>query len=112
MDRVAFAHGRMLIEYADGTSVGTCSIHCTAVEMKMSKVKKIASIKVADYQTEKLIDAKAATWVVGGDQQGIMTTLPKWAFSKKEHAEKFIKAHGGRITGFDEALDLALGEIK
>jgi hypothetical protein len=39
MDRVAFAHGRMLIEYADGTSVGTCSIHCTVVEMKIIKVK-------------------------------------------------------------------------
>jgi nitrous oxide reductase accessory protein NosL len=66
---------------------------------------------VADYQTEKLIDAKAAAWVIGGDQQGIMTTLPKWAFIKKEDAQKFVKAHGGRITGFDEALDLALGEI-
>jgi nitrous oxide reductase accessory protein NosL len=112
MDRVAFAHGRMLIEYADGTSIGTCSIHCTAVDMKMNRKKEISSVKVADYQTEKLIDAKAAIWVVGGDQQGIMTTVPKWAFSKKEDAQKFVKTHGGRITGFDEALDLALGEIK
>jgi nitrous oxide reductase accessory protein NosL len=72
----------------------------------------VSSIKVADYQTEKLIDAKTAIWVIGGDQGGIMTDTPKWAFGKKENAEKFVKAHGGRITGFDEALELALGEIK
>ncbi len=33
MDRGKFAHSRMLIEYADGSSMGTCSIHCAAIDL-------------------------------------------------------------------------------
>jgi copper chaperone NosL len=110
MDRVVFAHGRMLIEYADGTSVGTCSINCAAVEMKINKGKKVQALKVGDYNTKKLIDAGKAAWVVGGSEQGIMTELPKWAFARKGDAEKFVKRYGGRVTDFNEALNLALRE--
>ncbi|HEX2768630.1 MAG TPA: NosL family protein, partial [Geobacteraceae bacterium] len=37
MDRVAFSFSRMLILYADGTTAGTCSLNCAAVEMKGNK---------------------------------------------------------------------------
>jgi nitrous oxide reductase accessory protein NosL len=110
MDRDTFAHGRMLIEYADGTSSGTCSLNCAAVEMNVNKGKKVKSLKVADYISKKLIDAKGAIWVIGGSQPGIMTEMPKWAFKKKDDARRFIKEYGGRITGYDEALNLALLE--
>jgi len=39
-----------------------------------------------------------------------MTEMPKWAFTGKDDAEKFVKENGGRITDFDEALNLALKE--
>jgi copper chaperone NosL len=110
MDRVAFAHGRMMVVYADGTTAGTCSLNCAAVEMKANKGKKVNALKVADYGTKKLIDARAAVWVIGGSRDGIMTEMPKWAFAKKEDAQKFVKDHGGRITNFDESLNLALRE--
>jgi copper chaperone NosL len=110
MDRVAFAHGRMLIVYADGTTVGTCSLNCAAVEMKLNKVKKVKGLKVADYTTKRLVDARSAVWVIGGSKDGIMTEMPKWAFAEKIAAERFVKENGGRITGFDEALNLALRE--
>jgi copper chaperone NosL len=110
MDRVAFAHGRMLIVYADGTSAGACSLNCAAVEMKTNKGKKVNSLKVADYTTKKLVDARTAVWVLGGSKDGIMTEMPKWAFSAKAEAERFVKENGGRITDFDEALNLALRE--
>jgi len=110
MDRVAFAHGRMVIEYADGTTVGTCSLNCAAVEMKSNKGKKVKALKVADYNTKKLIEVRQATWVIGGSKSGIMTEMPKWAFSKKVDAERFVKENGGRVTNFDEALNLALKE--
>ena len=110
MNRVAFAHGRMVIEYADGTTAGTCSLNCAAVEMKNNKGKKVRSLMVADYNTKKLIEVRKATWVIGGNKSGIMTELPKWAFAKREDAQKFVKASGGRITDFDEALNLALRE--
>jgi nitrous oxide reductase accessory protein NosL len=110
MDRVAFAHGRMLILYADGTTVGTCSLNCAAVDMKENKGKKVKELRVADYGTKKLVDARTAVWVIGGSRDGIMTSVPKWAFSGKADAEKFVKENGGRITDFDEALNLALRE--
>lgn len=110
MDRVAFAHARMLIVYADGTTAGTCSLNCAAVEMKVNKGKKVKALKVADYGTKKLIDARMAVWVIGGSKDGIMTEMPKWAFSRRVDAERFVKENGGRIAGFDEALNLALRE--
>ncbi|HEX9022451.1 MAG TPA: nitrous oxide reductase accessory protein NosL [Geobacteraceae bacterium] len=110
MDRVAFAHGRMLILYADGTSAATCSLNCAAVEMKANKGKRVKSLKVADYTTKKLVEAESAIWVMGGSKPGIMTEMPKWAFAKKNDAVKFIKEYGGRITDFNEALNLALRE--
>ena len=33
MNREKFGHSRMLIEYDDGLSVGTCSVHCAAVDL-------------------------------------------------------------------------------
>jgi nitrous oxide reductase accessory protein NosL len=110
MDRVTFSYSRMLILYADGTTAGTCSLNCAAVEMKENKGKKVKSLKVADYNTRKLIDARTATWVIGGSKQGVMTAMPKWAFAKNNEAQKFVKEYGGRLTSFDEALNLALRE--
>jgi nitrous oxide reductase accessory protein NosL len=110
MDRVAFSYSRMLILYADGTTSGTCSLNCAAVEMKENKGKQVKSLKVADYVTNKLVDARSATWVIGGGKQGVMTDMPKWAFAKKDDAQKFVKENGGRVTTFDEALNLALSE--
>lgn len=110
MSRVAFAQGRMMIVYADGTTAGTCSLNCAAVEMKDNKGKKVKSLKVADYVTKKLIDANTASWVIGGSKEGIMTSIPKWAFARKSEAGIFVKENGGRITDFNEALNLALRE--
>jgi copper chaperone NosL len=110
MDRVAFAYARMMIVYADGTTAGTCSLNCAAVEMKDNKGKKVRSLRVADYTTKKLIDAKKAIWVIGGSKEGVMTSIPKWAFAAKADADKFVKGNGGRIADFNEALNLALRE--
>jgi copper chaperone NosL len=110
MDRVAFANGRMMIIYSDGTSAGTCSLNCAAVEMKLNKGKKVKELKVADYGTKKLVNARTAVWVIGGSKEGIMTEVPKWAFSARADAERFVKEYGGRITGYDEALNLAMRE--
>ena len=41
MDRTMFAQSRMLITYEGGASVGVCSIHCAAAELKMSKDKAV-----------------------------------------------------------------------
>jgi copper chaperone NosL len=111
MDREMFAHSRMLIDYSDGTSVGTCSLHCTAVDLALNLDKTPDIIRVADYGKKTLINAETATWVIGGSKPGVMTKNAKWAFAGKADAEKFQKENGGRIAVFDEALEAAYKDL-
>ncbi len=104
MNRVKFAHSRMLIDYADKTSVGTCSLHCAAVEFAISIDKTPEAIKVGDFNSKQLIDAESATWVIGGKKPGVMTSRAKWAFNDKADAEKFVRNNGGIMVGFDQAM--------
>jgi copper chaperone NosL len=113
MNREMFAHSRMLIEYDDGTTVGTCSLHCAVIDLALKLDKNPKAIQVGDFRTKELIDAEKAYWVIGGDKPGVMTKKAKWAFADKEGAEKFQKEHGGVIAQFDGALEEAyksLGE--
>jgi copper chaperone NosL len=111
MDREKFAHSRMLIEYDDGSSLGTCSIHCLAVELANSIDRTHTAIKVGDYGTKKLIDAETAFWVVGGDKAGVMSSRAKWAFEKKADAEAFIAANSGTLGSFDDAIRSAYEDM-
>jgi nitrous oxide reductase accessory protein NosL len=110
MDRTTFAHSRMLIEYADNV-VGLCSLHCVAVELAEHPEKSIKSLKVADYRTKDLIDAKTAIWVIGGAKKGVMTFVPKWAFSNHEAAQGFVQENGGEVTTFDAAMKATNEEL-
>ncbi len=107
MDREKFAHSRMLVTYDDGTKLGTCSIHCLAVDLAQNIDKMPSSIEVGDYTSKNLIDAEKAFWVIDGSKPGVMTQQAKWAFEKKEDAEKFIKENGGTLASFDEAMKAA-----
>jgi copper chaperone NosL len=40
-----------------------------------------------------------------------MTKNAKWAFAEKAEAEKFQREFGGRVAGFDEALDAAYKDL-
>lgn len=111
MDRTTLAQSRMLIVYADGTSAGVCSIHCAAAELKQNMDKQVKSLMVADYTTTELTDARAATWVVGGMKQGIMTLVAKWAFARETDAQKFVQEDGGEVTTFAQAMNAAEKEV-
>ena len=104
MDRQKFSHSRMLLEYEDGSSVGTCSIHCVAVDFCLNIDKTPKTISVGDYNTKALIDAEKAVWVIGGSKPGVMTKRAKWAFGEKASAEAFVKENQGKIATFDEAM--------
>ena len=86
MDRQAYDYSRMLLEFDDKTSAGTCSIHCTAAEMAAHREKTIIRMLVGDYATKELVDAQKALWVIGGKQAGVMTRQAKWAFAEKAAA--------------------------
>ncbi|KAB0666770.1 NosL family protein [Oryzomonas japonica] len=107
MNRGKFAYSRMLVTYADGKTAGICSFYCAAIELKNNRGNAVKSVQVGDYNSKVLIDAEKAFWVVGGDQRGVMTKTPKWAFAGKQAAEAFIGKHGGKLATYREALILA-----
>lgn len=104
MDRNKFNYSRMLTTYGDGSQFGSCSLHCTAIDLAVSMDKSPTSLQVADYNTKKLIDAEKANWVIGGKKPGVMTKVAKWAFEKPEDAMAFIKENEGKAAAFDDAM--------
>jgi nitrous oxide reductase accessory protein NosL len=111
MDRQKFAHSRMFIEYDDGSTMGTCSIHCAAVDLAINIDKTPKTIQVGDYNAKALIDAEKAFWVIGGSKMGVMTKKAKWAFEKQENADRFIKENGGKLSTFDEVMNAAYEDM-
>jgi copper chaperone NosL len=111
MDRGKFAQSRILIEYDDGSTLGTCSLHCAALDLANNIDKTPKYIGVGDYYSKKLIDAEKAFWVVGGSKPGVMTANPKWAFENQLDAEKFRKENGGEPADFDRAISTAYGDM-
>ena len=104
MNRSKFAHSRMLIEYADGSSAALCSLHCSAIEFAVRIDKTPQAILVADYNRHQLIDAGQAVWLLGGDQPGVMTSRAKWAFADRSAAELFQQQQGGSLSNFSAAM--------
>ena len=111
MNRQQFAHSRIFIEYGDASTVGTCSIHCAAVDLAINIDKTPKVLQVGDYHSKALIDAEKASWVIGGSKMGVMSKRAKWAFEKKEDAEKFIKENGGEMAMFDVAMKAAYEDM-
>jgi len=111
MDRGAFAYSRMLIEYTDGTIVGTCSIRCAALDLALNSDKTLKAIMVGDYNSKALIDARKAIWVIGGKKTGVMTERAKWAFGQETDAERFIAENGGKIASYDVAMKAAYKDL-
>jgi copper chaperone NosL len=111
MDREKFAQSRMLIEYDDGTTVASCSLHCTAVDLANNIDKTPKTIKVADFGSKELINAEKAVWVIGGSKQGVMTRNAKWAFNSRDNAAAFIKENGGTLADFEGAIKTAYEDM-
>jgi nitrous oxide reductase accessory protein NosL len=111
MNRTAFAHSRALVEYQDGRKSGTCSINCAIVELNKNPNRKLKSLKVADFGTKKLIGATTAFWVIGGNVDGVMTPVPKWAFARNLDAQLFVKEYGGWLAPYKEVSEAVKEEI-
>jgi hypothetical protein len=111
MSRDKFAHSRMLVRYQDGSSFASCSLHCTALELAYHPGKVPVEIKVGDYNTQDLLTAENATWVMGGRKKGVMTTNAKWAFGHKDAAQAFVGQHGGRLVDFETAMAAAYADM-
>ncbi len=104
MNRTTFAQSRMVVTFGDNSSAATCSVNCAVQVMGEKRGKMLKSAQVADYDSRKLIDARTASWVIGGDRRGVMSPVAKWAFADRKGAEAFIRKHGGVLTSFDDVL--------
>jgi copper chaperone NosL len=111
MDREKFAHSRVFVEYEDGTTEGTCSIHCAAIDFALNIDKIPKMLQVGDFNTKMLVDAEKSVWVIGGSKPGVMTKRAKWAFARKEEAEKFVIENGGNAASFDQAVKAAFEDM-
>jgi copper chaperone NosL len=112
MNRTTFAHSRALVEYQDGKKTGTCSINCAVVDVKKNPGRKLKSLKVADFGTKKLINATTASWVIGGSVDGVMTPVPKWAFTRASEARRFVKEQGGWLAPYKEVYQAVNEELQ
>jgi hypothetical protein len=111
MDREQFGHARVLVDYDDGTSVGTCSLRCAAVDQVGHMEKTPKRFRVGEFDTKNLLDAERAFWVVGGNVAGVMADRGKWAFATREKAEKFRTESGGSLSSFADAMKAAFEDI-
>ena len=105
MDRQRVASTRMLVEYGNKTAIGTCSIHCAAIDLAQSFNKEIQTILVADHRSGRLVDAAKAVWVIGARVPGVMAAKSRVAFTSRGDAESFRRENGGEIADFEVALD-------
>lgn len=104
MDRVRFARSRMLLERADGSSTGVCSLHCALEALADPQGSPVRGLRVADRaHPATLVEARSCTWVIGGDLPGVMARTGTWAFGEAGEARAFVRRHGGRVAGFEEA---------
>ena len=111
MDRAKFRHSRTVIEYEDGSTVASCSLHCVAVQLANTIDRIPIRVLVADYDSHKLLSADTALWVIGGARKGVMTANAKWSFATREAAERFTRANGGSLASFDEAIKAAYDDM-
>jgi len=111
MDRAKFAHTRVFVEYEGGTTEGTCSIHCAAIDFALNIDKIPKMIQVGDYNTKMLVDVEKGFWVIGGSKPGVMTKRAKWAFAKKTDAEKFVSENGGNLASYEQAIKAAFEDM-
>ncbi len=114
MDRRKFHYARHLLHYGDGHAEGTCSINCAAECMLKERRRGFAAIYAPDYGTDgepkPLIEVSAATYLIGSDLRGVMSSVSKYAFSSREAATRAQAVAGGKIGTFADATGTAFSD--
>lgn len=115
MSRKMWHHSRHLVQYDDDLVVGTCSIHCLAVNLSLNLDRGIKKIYAADFsdtrKPAKMIDGDKAVYLIGSKLKGTMTIKSKMAFSSEKAAAEVMQSHGGELARFDEALKQAYRDM-
>jgi len=99
------------MKLSGGKNKQYCSIRCMLQDYE-GLHSIVHEILVVDVTSEKLIDVRKATYVVGSKAPGTMTMTSKYAFANPEDAKAFQKKMGGEIMTFDQAKMSALASMK
>ncbi len=83
-----------------------CGIGCATAIIDEHR-QNVKDVKVIDFKTFKLIDAKKASFVVGSVISPVRAMLPEFSFLNKKDADDFVKIYGGRILKYEEMTDIA-----
>lgn len=89
----------------DGSQKSVCSIACASRMMQKKGDGQVAGIAVVDYRTDKLVNARTATYVEGSDLKPVMSMVSRVAFHAAADARQFSTKHGGVMMGFQKALE-------
>jgi nitrous oxide reductase accessory protein NosL len=108
MDRKQLHHSRMLIHYSNDVPDGVCSIHCAAISLSLNVDAEPKGIWVGDNASSAevgpLVEADAATFLIGGSAPGVMTARSKVAYGSEAAAKAAQALQGGELGGFEQAL--------
>lgn len=114
MDRRKFHFSRHLLHYADQHAAGTCSINCTSEVMLRERKRGFKAIYAADFgvagEPKPLVEASAATYLIGSSLRAVMSPVSKYAFAQRSAAEAVMSEAGGQLASFDEAVAASLDD--
>lgn len=118
-----------------GKKYETCCVRCAIIEARQTG-KRLRVLKVADFETSKLIDPESAWFVESSDVNLCMRMAPAaespgresvyvrafdrcspsaLAFSSEQHARDFIAQHGGvlkRLNDLQNEATSAAGKVQ
>ena len=95
----------------DGKKRQYCSLRCLAVDSHEHNLS-LSDVQVVDVNSEKLIDANKAFYVLNSKIKGTMSKVSKLAFATKKEAETFAKKMGGEVVDFKTVLEKANASLK
>ena len=115
MDRRYFHKTRMLIQYGNDVPDPLCAIHCAAISLALNLTLDPKAIYVADNAIDTdprpLIEVEKATFLVGSDIPGIMTSNSKVAYGSVAAATAAMSKHGGKLMDFQQAIRVAFADL-
>ncbi len=108
MDRKEHHRTRMLVQYSDDLTDGTCSIHCLALSLGVNIDREPKNIWGPDYgataEPRPLLPVDNLTYLIGAELKHAMTKKSKHSFASADIAKEFQGKHGGTPGNFNDAL--------
>jgi nitrous oxide reductase accessory protein NosL len=88
----------------DGETIYACGLGCA---FRMTEGKQVISMKVIEFPTVSMIEAKDAFFVTGSVLTPVRAMMPVFVFGSYDDAEVFAGKYGGKIHDYVQLQDLS-----